>query len=189
MSDLPATIRAFVAVRIPDDILAQLAAFQKQLKADFRSVSWTRPEAMHLTLQFLGNIQASHLPALSGGLKAATRAHPPFALQLAGAGVFGNRVLWVGVGAGAAPLKQLANAVRLAAKDFAAHEETRDFNAHVTLGRQREPERGAAAILRKAPAPDLRPWQVEDVELIRSELSPKGSRYTTLETFPLPLAH
>ena len=73
MSDLPPTIRAFVAVRIPDDILARLAAFQHQLKADFRSVSWTRPEAMHLTLQFLGNIQASHLPALRHGLEAAAR--------------------------------------------------------------------------------------------------------------------
>ena len=56
MSDLPEKIRAFVAVRIPETVLAQLASVQQQLKGKFSDVSWTRAEAMHVTLQFLGNV-------------------------------------------------------------------------------------------------------------------------------------
>ena len=189
MSELPPHLRAFVAVRVPDDVIAQATAFLQQLKPEFPAVSWTRPEAMHLTLQFLGNIPSTGLPALTTGLELVATRHHSFSLALGGAGAFGNRVLWVGVKEGAESLKQLAEAVGEATKAFTPHHEKREFNAHLTLGRLREPIRGVSVILRKTGSPAFRSWQVDHFELIRSELSPKGSRYTTLETFPLSLAH
>ena len=189
MSELPPHLRAFVAVRIPEDVITQVAAFQNRLKPDFSAVSWTRPTAMHVTLQFLGNIGSARLSELKEELRQATKNAAPFRLGLAGLGCFGNRVLWIGIEIGVDSLNVLANAVRNATNTFAAHHETRAFNAHVTLGRLREPMRGASAMLRKTPPPVFQPWKVDHFELIRSELSPKGSRYTTLETFPLPLMH
>ena len=185
MSDLPEKIRAFIAVRIPKAVLAQLVAAQDQLKRKFSNVSWTRPEAMHVTLQFLGNIESTRLPELEASLRRATEPIPSFEAELAGFGSFGNRVLWIGVSRGIEPLTVVAEAVRHATKDFGVHEEERGFNAHVTVGRFRRPSRGVAAALSEFDAPAFGSWRVQETELIRSEISPHGSRYTTLAAAPL----
>jgi RNA 2',3'-cyclic 3'-phosphodiesterase len=182
---LPERIRAFVAVRIPDEVLSQLGAIQQQLKRKFPEVSWTRAEAMHVTLRFLGNIESARLPELDGALRGATGGFSAFDLELSGIGSFGNRVLWAGIKRGAEPLTLLANSLRPAASTFSAHEEERPFNAHVTLGRFRRPERGVARILAELKAPQFGSWRVDHFELIRSELSPQGARYTALAEFPL----
>ena len=182
---LPPQIRTFIAVRIPPVVLEQLASVQQQLKNEFRDVSWSRPEAMHLTLQFLGNILSNEVPRLEAVLTAAVQAHTSFELELSTLGSFNNRVLWVGVGKGGDELTALAESVRAVAKPFGRHEEDRAFNAHVTLGRFRERGRGVEAVLRRVTPPRFRPWRVAHVELIRSELSPKGSRYTTLHVASL----
>jgi 2'-5' RNA ligase len=180
MSDLPERIRAFIAVRIPEAVLAQLISAQDQLKRKFAGVSWTRAEAMHVTLQFLGNVESARLPELQTALRRATAQIQSFDMELAGLGSFDNRVLWAGVIRGTEPLSGLAEAVRRATKGFGAHKEERAFSAHVTLGRFRRPGRGVAAALREIPAPAFGLWRVGEIELIRSELSPHGSRYTTL---------
>jgi 2'-5' RNA ligase len=185
MSDLPEAIRAFIAVRIPDFILDQLAAIQNRLKEQLRDVSWTRREAMHITLQFLGKIESANVPQLHAALLDATHDTSAFELALAGLGSFGNRALWVGVGTGTERLKELARLVRSAAQPFAAHEEERPFNPHVTLGRSHQPGRGVAAALRNCPQPIFPSWKVSEFELIRSELSSKGARYSTLATLTL----
>jgi RNA 2',3'-cyclic 3'-phosphodiesterase len=185
MNELPVTIRAFIAVRIPDEIIARLTAFQQQLKLQFGNVSWTRPAAMHVTLQFLGGIKSDELSRLNSQLNRVTRQIADFDLELSGAGSFGNRVLWVGIGAGSDSLKKLAHAVGAATSRFGAHHETKEFHSHVTLGRFRGPVRGIAAVLRKMDSPAFGRFRVQQMELIRSELSPKGSRYTTLESFVL----
>ena len=182
---LPEKIRAFVAIRIPDEVLAQLGSVQQQLKREFQEASWTRAEAMHLTLLFLGNIESARLPELTPALRDATREFNAFEVEPSGIGSFGHRVLWVGIKHGAEPLTLLANSVRNATEAFAAHEEERPFNAHVTLGRFRRPARGVAKILTALKEPRFDSWRVAHFELIRSELSPKGARYTTLADFPL----
>jgi 2'-5' RNA ligase len=184
-NELPKLVRAFIAVRIPERTLFQLAQVQEQLKAKFRDVSWTRPEAMHVTLQFLGNIESARLNELADAVSRATKTFPQFVLELSGLGSFGNRVLWVGLQQGAQPLTELAQAMHEVGKGFGHHEEERAFNAHVTLGRFRQRSQGVTATLRSITPPAFEPWRVQHVELIRSELSPRGSRYTTLATFPL----
>ena len=185
MSGLPEHIRAFVAVRIPETTRAQLADVQRQLKPELRDVSWTRPDAMHLTLQFLGDIESARVPELKSALRAVARDYSPFELELGVAGSFGNRVIWIGLQRGEEALNDLANAVRRAIASFSGHEENREFSAHVTLGRLRRPTRGASAALRKVSPPMFQPWIVSDFELIRSELSPRGSRYTEMGVFAL----
>lgn len=185
MSGLPEKIRAFIAARIPEAVLAQLVSAQEKLKRKFTDVSWTRVEAMHVTLQFLGNVESVRLPELEASLRQAIQRIPSFEMQLAGFGSFGNRVLWIGISRGIEPLTSVAEAVRRTTKRFDVHEEDRTFNAHVTLGRFRRPSRGVAAALRELDALAFGSWRVQEIELIRSELSPHGSRYTTLATAPL----
>lgn len=185
MSELPEKIRAFIAVRLPDSVRAQVAEVQRQLKPNLPDVTWTRPEAMHLTLQFLGDIESHAVTNLGHSLRDDTRALVAFDLQLAAVGSFGNRVLWIGLARGEEPLQQLAAAVHQATGEFAAHQEARAFHPHVTMGRCRRPVRGLNAALREVRLPDFESWRANEFELIRSELSPHGSRYTILDHVPL----
>jgi 2'-5' RNA ligase len=182
---LPKHIRAFIAVRIPRNVLEELGTIQQKLQLEFHDVSWTRPEAMHLTLQFLGNVESNRLESLTEILSAAARVQAVFKVELSALGSFNNRVLWVGIGRGAAELTSLAESMRSLAKDFGDHREERSFSAHVTLGRFRQRARGVELALQKISPPHFTAWSVDHVELIRSELSPRGSRYTTLASFNL----
>jgi len=115
----------------------------------------------------------------------------PFDLALRGLGAFPGstrpRVLWAGVGAGAQAAVDLAARVdeALAALGFAA--EARPFSAHVTLGRAREPRRDPAlgAALDAAATLDFGLFTVDRIALMRSDLSPRGARYTCLESWSL----
>src|ERR1051325_9291943 len=154
MSALPEQIRAFVAVRIPETVVAQLIQVQDQLKSEFQhDVSWTRAAAMHVTLQFLGNIKSAEVPKITAALGQAAREASGFEIALGAPGTFGNRVLWVGIEKGKEPLMKLSDAVRRATHGFGSHTEIRSFSAHVTLGRFRRPVRGVAAVLRKIQTP------------------------------------
>ena len=140
---------------------------------------------MHLTLQFLGDVPSESLPKIEAALNRSTAGVATFELQLGGIGSFGNRVIWVGIERGAEPLQRLAEIVHGATRGLVEHVEDRDFNPHVTLGRCRRGGRGIAAALRNVKGPNFQPWTVDEFRLIRSELLPHGSRYTTLATFPL----
>jgi RNA 2',3'-cyclic 3'-phosphodiesterase len=185
MDAMPEQIRAFVAVRLPDSLRRRLAEVQHQLRQALPDIAWTRPEALHLTLQFLGKIESARLEELRCALEAAAETESPFELELGGIGSFGNRVIWVGVTRGQETLTRVAEAVRRATEGFSGHEEERAFNAHVTLGRCKRGARGTSAALRKVSAPAFAPWIVDHFELIRSELSPRGSRYTVLASIKL----
>jgi 2'-5' RNA ligase len=183
--ELPERIRAFVAVRIPTPQLVQLTALQDELKRKFTDVSRTRPEAMHLTLQFLGNVESARLDQLKQALSDASREIRAFNLQFSAPGSFGDRVLWVGVAGDVGDLTHFAESIRAATKSFGSHEEERAFNAHVTLGRFRGRGRQVASTLRTIRVPVFTAWLMDEIELIRSELSPRGARYTTLAEFRL----
>ena len=114
----------------------------------------------------------------------------PFTLAIDGLGAFPTparaRVVWAGVGAGRDEMRAVAGRVdhELAAIGFAA--EDRPFSPHVTLGRVREPKRNErlAEALTEATV-RYGAVRVERVCLMRSELSPRGARYSELSAHSL----
>jgi 2'-5' RNA ligase len=184
-------IRAFFAVELGSDARRAAAAVARHLREDAGGdgVRWVRPEALHVTLRFLGEIDPARVAPLAR--RAADELAPllPFALHLGPAALFPSprrpRVVALELEPAAA-LAELAAAVERAvvAEGFAAEE--RPFRAHLTLGRVRDARsRGGrlptVAALR-VPAVE---FAVEEAVLFRSELSPTGSRYTPLERVPL----
>jgi|MudIll2142460700_1097286.scaffolds.fasta_scaffold37816_2 2'-5' RNA ligase len=183
-------MRLFVAVNLPEEITGRLASVQDQLRAAQADVSWVRPGNVHLTLKFLGETEEARLAGIQAALAETARGHAPFAFDLTGLGSFGGRaprVVWVGVEQGAEPLTRLAEAVEagMAALGFAR--EKRGFTAHLTLGRVRSP-RNAERLLAA-----LAEWRRErfgsapvgQVDLMESQLDPRGSIYTVRQSFPL----
>jgi 2'-5' RNA ligase len=152
-------------------------------------VAWTPRDNVHVTLKFLGGVETPRLDSIAAALGAAVRDVKGFEIAVEGLGAFPSRtrarVLWAGIGAGAPQLATVAGRVEQALEPFGFPRETRPFAAHVTLGRVREPRaspRLASAL--EAPAAFGR-QPVVRVSLMRSELSPRGARYTELAALPL----
>ena len=168
---------------------ACLADAAERLRLLAPGVAWVARDNLHLTLKFLGNVETSRLAEVERALATAAAARPSYELDVRGLGAFPTRtrarVLWAGVGAGAAETAALAAGVddALAALGFAR--EGHAFAAHITLGRVREPRAnprlaealdGGAAFGRQ---------RVRRIALMRSELSPRGARYTELASLAL----
>lgn len=154
-------------------------------------MSWVAPANLHVTLKFLGEVDPSRLAGVAEALRAVAAASRAFDLGLAGVGAFPSpsrpRVLWAGVAEGADVLADLARRIDEALGALAFERETRPFTGHVTLGRVRVP-RSAPALAAMLAADAGRVFglvRVGEIALMRSDLSPQGSRYTVVETWPL----
>jgi RNA 2',3'-cyclic 3'-phosphodiesterase len=154
-------------------------------------VAWVAPENFHITLKFLGGIDEARVPPIVDALRAAAAGHRAFALEIRGLGAFPAptrpRVLWAGVTGGGEALMALAGAVDAALAGLGFEHEARAFAAHVTLARVREPRRvpPLADAIDRAGAQRFGGPLIDHVALVRSDLSPRGARYTPLATIPL----
>jgi RNA 2',3'-cyclic 3'-phosphodiesterase len=186
--------RLFIAVEVAPEAKTELAAMQQGLRGADAPVKWVAPEAMHLTLHFLGETDVAILPRLRTALGAALDGFAPVELRIEGAGVFPNMrrpsVVWAGVGGATAELERAQAALGWALESLGLPRETRPFRPHLTVGRVRRDatpaqlERLAAAV-RALPRPAPIAWLVERVVLFRSELRPSGPVYTEIVDFRL----
>ena len=178
-------MRTFIAIEIPNEIKTWLAALQDDLRRAEADVSWTRPENIHLTLKFLGEIadrQSDEIAAICADTAAQFQ---PFRLTLSAPGAFPNwrqpRVLWAGLDGEAENARRMQARLeeQLAAAGFAREEKA--FRLHLTIGRVKS-NRNARQLLALADAYRLPALSfiVREMVLMKSELHPAGARYTPL---------
>jgi 2'-5' RNA ligase len=141
-----------------------------------------------VTLKFLGGVETPRLAPVAAALVDAASTCAPFELAVRGLGAFPSRtrarVVWAGIDDGGATAR-LATRVEAAMVELGFEREARPFAGHVTLGRVRQPRgnpRLAAALDGHSAYGRLR---VDRVVLMRSDLSPRGARYTELAEAPL----
>ena len=179
-------MRAFIAVEVPEATRAGMSAVQDRLRGDCVDARWSRPEAVHLTLKFLGELGAERVPgimeALTRGLGSAER----FRLRAEGVGTFPSpaaaRVVWVGIGGDVARLAALQDAVEAAMAGLGIEREPRPYRPHLTLGRVRRVRRRDAWLKRLEELRDLElpGFDVAAVSLVESVLGPSGAAYREL---------
>jgi RNA 2',3'-cyclic 3'-phosphodiesterase len=179
-------MRLFVAIELPETVKQAIVAIQKRIApaagGGAATMRWTRPEQMHLTLAFIGNVDQPRSTAVVHALSPPIDA-APFAIALEGLGVFpargAPRILWLGVTDGARDLIRVQRHVagRLATAGVTL--EARPYHPHVTLARWKSsPPADAQAIdgVQSAGGP-IRAG-VDRVTLFESRQSPAGSVYT-----------
>jgi len=179
-------LRAFVAVELPAELLKSLAAVQTEMRRGGVRARWTRPENLHLTLKFIGDLPAGRVADVANALRSAAAGHPPFRLTAAGLGVFPEgrrpRVLWAGLSGALAALEGLQRELddRLAACGL--EREARGFHGHLTLGRfgPGAPGGAVAEAMSAHAAQRFGSFDVRELVLFQSDLMPGGPVYTAL---------
>lgn len=183
-------MRAFVAIDLAEEVRAALAREQSRLKAACarnHGIRWTRPEGLHVTLKFLGAIEAERATSVTNALRVVER-FDPFKVEVQGFGFFPDarrpRVLWVGVQAPAA-LRDLAARVETALEALGFARESRPFKPHLTLARFDPPHAQPAltAAIGEA-ARGFGSFEVSKFFLFESRLRPGGAEYLKLAGFP-----
>jgi len=184
-------MRAFIAIPIPEEVRRSVAELQRELARAEADVKWVEPALLHVTLKFLGDIDARQHERLIPELSAVAAAAAAFSCALDEPGTFPDRgiprVVWVGVGEGHAPLRGLAGEVERAAVAAGCARDARGFSAHLTLGRVRS-GRGSRLLREALESVAWRPppgWTIGSAGLYQSVLGPAGPRYTVLREFPL----
>lgn len=183
-------VRCFVAIELPADVKRELASLSENLRDSCRApVKWVEGEAMHLTLKFLGNVPASQIEEIRSAVASACTDTGPLRLHAAALGAFPSarnpRVVWVGLQGDAEALGRLAERIDDSTASLGFARESRPFTPHLTLGRVRQEatttQRASIAMaLENATPANPEPFDVSQVSIMRSQLSPRGARYTCL---------
>lgn len=188
-------VRCFVAIELPQSVQECLGDIQRELRTGPRNiVKWVNPTQIHITLKFLGHVDASMLTAIEAGLAEVGRAARPFDLGIARLGAFPNprrpRVVWVGIEQGGEELKSLQGAVEDALPGLGFAREQRPFSPHLTLGRVRETASPSqiqelAQRLSSVSVPVLGSTTITSLTFMRSQLTPNGPIYSHIAVVPL----
>ncbi len=185
------TIRSFIAIDLPAAVIGRLEDAQRELKAFKLRAKWVKPENIHLTLRFLGNIAPGRIDEIADAMVQAVEERLALVLKLRGIGFFPGirraRVIWIGLGGQVQQLFALQRKLEQHLADIGFAGEKRPFKAHLTLGRIRQ--NVPAAVMRRI-VDEFSDFGSADftagrVCLYQSDLQPSGPVYTCLKQVEL----
>jgi 2'-5' RNA ligase len=185
-------MRTFIAIEIPEETKRAMAEIQARLKDAGAEASWTRPEGIHLTLKFLGDVPEESVSAVTAALKQSVEGRGRFHLRIAGTGVFPSkknpRVVWVGVSGELDKLMGIQIRVEEQMVRLGFQQEDRRFTPHLTLGRIRNVPKGIAwtSVLESVRDINVPGFEVAAISLMKSELQQTGAVYTEIGRTELP---
>jgi RNA 2',3'-cyclic 3'-phosphodiesterase len=179
-------VRAFVALELAPEAVTHAAGMQSALRARGLRLRWVRPQNMHLTLKFLGEIPQADCAAVGRAVALAGQGAAPLKLTLQGLGVFPGirrpRVLWIGLGGQTEALGQLFARIEDELAGLGFDREIRGFQAHLTLARFKEPVAPQELLQAIEDLGGYAPltFSTEKLVLFKSDLRPQGAVYAPL---------
>jgi RNA 2',3'-cyclic 3'-phosphodiesterase len=183
-------MRTFIALELPPELRSAVGELSAALQSRLPEMKWVKPNLVHLTLRFLGEIEPVRIDSLNEVVAAAAGEFAPFELSVTEVGHFGPahspRVLWMGL-APNGNLSSLAAALEMSFESAGFGRADKPFRAHLTLartGRKPGPPPDWEAVARDCSF-QWPHWSVGRVCVIRSTLTPRGPIYKTLSTHEL----
>ena len=168
-----------------------MAEIQQSLKSAAVDASWPRPEGVHLTLKFLGEVPESGVTDIANALNRAVQGMSKFRLEVGGVGAFPNaknaRVVWIGVSGETEKLNRLQAAVEDEMVRIGLEPEDRPFKPHLTLARIKyiRSRQSLLSALEQVKEIRLPGFEVSSVSLMKSELKRTGAEYTEVARIEL----
>ena len=196
-------MRIFIGIDLDPEVRTRIERFLEGVEGFAPDARWVRPESLHITLKFIGEQPPDRVEAITERLR---RVHAnAFEIRAGGYGFFPTakapRVFWIGIHAGP-QLAELAGSIDMATAELGIPREDRPFSPHLTLARAGAGRRSGSPKRRKGDGPNAKFAMLEkrlavmgeldfgamtahEFILYQSHLSPKGSKYTKLQCFPM----
>lgn len=185
------TIRTFIAIEIPGNIISKIRELQEGIKVYGLKIRWVRSENIHLTLKFLGDVEAVTIGEIAKTISKTVERYPPISLNAKGIGVFPDikrpRVLWVGLTGQLESLVKLQKTLDDNFKLLGFPGEKRSFKGHLTMGRIKakiDVKKFGDALMAYRNF-ESETFTADQIILYKSELKPSGAVYTKLSSASL----
>ncbi|MEO0076828.1 MAG: RNA 2',3'-cyclic phosphodiesterase [candidate division WOR-3 bacterium] len=178
-------IRAFIAVEIPQKVRTEICQLIDRFAQTGQSVKWVKPENLHITLLFLGDIDQNFLQQSIEQLTGIAKSEKGFKMSLKNFGAFPSqrmpRVVWIGVDQGAQALIDLQAKIEAAFTTIGYKPEERKFHPHLTIGRVRERMSNAEQVFNTRYQSEV--FTINSLVLFKSTLTPQGPIYEKIKEF------
>lgn len=185
------TIRAFIAIELPARIAQELEKIQDRLKDETNKTTWVKPENIHLTIKFLGDIETNKIDSIIKVLEDAAYNLSNLKISIRGIGAFPTienpRVLWIGIKEDDTNISQLYNNLEHGLTALGFEREQRAFKPHLTLGRIKllVDKRTLKQRLERLADISLGNFEADSFYLFKSTLTPEGAVHTKLKEVEL----
>ena len=187
------SIRTFLAFELNTAVRESLSRFQKQWQSSLPPINWVKPQSIHLTVKFLGDVNHDQLEPLRLAVESVAQKFTPFGLQVNGVGTFPHlrmpRVLWAGISGQVEQLQNVVSLVEDALAPLGFQPESKPFQPHLTLARIKQHSREVGVVLAKSEVFEeplfFGDLPVDRLCLFKSELKPTGAVYQRLWEVPL----
>ncbi len=188
MSD---TVRAFIAIELADETIAFIQKIQEGLRSSGIKARWIRPENIHLTLKFLGDINNEDVKKVGDAIISAAGENAAITLRAKGIGVFPGvkrpRVIWTGIAGRTKELVDLQKILDEKLQSSGFPKEKRSFKGHLTIARIKKKIDAKRLIdaMKEFSGFESKTFTVDEVVLFKSELKSSGAVYTRLKSTSL----
>lgn len=180
-------MRLFTALRVSPEAAREAAAVQGLLREGIDCRNWQNLRNLHLTLNFLGEVESARLAQIKEAIVGVCAGSAPFKLMLGSLGAFPDfrraRVLWLGLNGDRQSLLDLEGNLRRQLQELGLLADVKGYSPHITLARN--PSHPDLAGLAASITPTPVDWRVDQVILFKSDLRPTGAIHTVLAEFPL----
>jgi RNA 2',3'-cyclic 3'-phosphodiesterase len=199
-------MRIFIGIDLDPEVRARIKRFLEGVQGLAPEARWVRPESLHITLKFIGEQSPEQVDAVADRLRRIEASG--FEIGVSGYGFFPTakapRVFWIGIHAGP-QLADLAQSIDRAGAELGIPVDDHAYSPHLTLARGGRKSSGSPK-WRSGDAPNrgfvelqkrlhgisdldfgttFGTMMVREFILYQSQLSPGGSKYTKLQSFPL----
>ncbi len=176
-------MRTFIAVHLTDELRSRVVEVQEIMRRSGGRLRYVKPEALHFTLVFLGEIDEDVAAILGERLVDLATHLNAFDITIEGCGAFPNekspRVYWAGVKEGVEALSVLQKKVSSLTKELGLQHDDK-FKAHLTLARTPDNAREGFRIPERVRNAGVGRMRVDRFCLVKSDLNPNGPIYTNL---------
>lgn len=182
------SVRAFLAAPIPPQVKAAIGQLQKRLGTQSPDIRWTKPDNLHLTMHFFGDVSEETLEKIRVSMLSVKGCQRPFQVDIKGLGAFPSlqrpRVVWLGL-APTTRLRQLHHDIQQSLQDVGITPETRAYSPHLTIGRVRKEAVDLSEQSVTLSDTTMGHLLIDRMVLYESRLRPGGARHIPLSEVTL----
>lgn len=189
------SVRVFLAIPLPQQLKGAIQTLQKSLRSQIAGVRWVRPENLHLTLHFFGEVEQETLEKIKVSVLSVKSCNRPFTVEVKGLGTFPSRrrprILWLGLDP-EDPLRQLYENCRQSLQQAGVATESRPYSPHLTIGRLRQSKSGLTDLTELDSSTGdavIGRFSADRLVLFESRLQPGGAEHIPLLTVSLDEIH